>query len=441
MSVSPARGAMQPPLRLRLFVRAVAVAAAATALASSRAAAEPERVQILVAIVVTGMVGAAHTFPVQLAPHARVSADTAPAFAAVLLLPPPLAIAVSVAGIAAGEALRRTAVIQMTYNVSVAALRTAAAVAVFALLAPASLTRGDGGWRMAVGSSLAAAAMYLVNAGLIDAVIAVQRKLNPLQGWWTRRRGQFTQEASLYLLGVLVAAVGARWPAALLLLAVPSTVVYRSLRDGAAVRIQTRQAVEEMADVVDRRDPYMVGHSRHVADLAQALALRLGLPANEAERVAAAARVHNIGNAGIRISLLAKSGGLTVEEWSEIRTHPEVSAGLLARFPDYAPMRDLVLSHHERWDGRGYPRGLGGERIPLGARVIAVADAITAMASPRPYRPALAPMLVRSELIAGRGTQFDPRVVDAALDLIQARPDVVTSPAAPLPGVTGHDRR
>jgi HD-GYP domain-containing protein (c-di-GMP phosphodiesterase class II) len=409
----------KPPLRLRVFVWLVAVIAGAVLAVSLFFTSMPSGTELSAAAILLAMVAAAHLYPLHLAPRRKMSADTAPAFAAALLLPLPFAMLVSVLGIGAGEIRRRTVRIQLVYNVAVAALRAAAAAVVFDAIAPTMLSANDVEPAATTAAIVVSAvAMYLANVGLIDAVVAVQQRRNPLQGWWERRRRQLPYEVSLYLLGAMVGVVGARWPAALLLLAAPSVVVYRALRDGVAAREQTRLGLEELADVIDTRDRSTMDHSKRVANLARTLALRLGMPADEVDAVYLAARVHDVGTIGIKSGALTKAGTLTAAEWQEIRTHPEIGAQLVSRFPELAGGQEMVLSHHERWDGRGYPRGLRAEQIPLGGRIIAVADAFDAMTSPRAYRPALTRDMVRAELFDGRGSQFDPRIVDVMLEML-----------------------
>jgi HD-GYP domain-containing protein (c-di-GMP phosphodiesterase class II) len=313
----------------------------------------------------------------------------------------------------------------------VAGLRAGAAAAVFGRMASGPLTATLSGERAATALTAAAVTMFTVNATLIDLIIGIQQRRNPLRGWWQRRRHHLAHEGTLYLLGALAAVSGARWPAAALLLTAPSVVVYRSLRDGVAVRVQTRAGLLAIADTVDARDR-TPGHSERVAELARRLALHLRLPPPEVELIALAARVHDIGNLGLRSTIFTKPGPLSPVEWREVRTHTEAGAQLLRDLPELAAAAPLVLSHHERWDGRGYPQGLQGEAIPLGARIIAVADAFDAMTSERPYRRALPPAVVRAELEEGRGTQFDPRVVDALLELLTREPQ--PAGGGPMPG-------
>jgi putative nucleotidyltransferase with HDIG domain len=168
-----------------------------------------------------------------------------------------------------------------------------------------------------------------------------------------------------------------------------------------------------MADVVDRRDPYTFQHSQSVADHAVRTARRLQLPDKEVELIRLAARVHDLGKIAVPDEVLHKQGRLTDAEFELMKKHPATGAEILAKFPEYKRGRELVLAHHERMDGLGYPRGLAGAAIALGARIIAVADSWDAMTSDRPYRKALAAEVALGELLRGRGTQWDPEVVDA----------------------------
>ncbi|GAA2357212.1 hypothetical protein Cme02nite_50770 [Catellatospora methionotrophica] len=157
-------------------------------------------------------------------------------------------------------------------------------------------------------------------------------------------------------------------------------------------------------------------HGTAVARWAEQTAARLGLDRRTQLRAAAAGRLHDVGKMSIDESLLAKPGRLTADEWVQMRRHPDEGARLLVEMnrPDLAP---LVAAHHERYDGNGYPRGLAGADIPVEARIIAVCDAWATMRVDRRYARALGVGEARKELEAGRGTQFDPRAVDAFLGL------------------------
>jgi putative nucleotidyltransferase with HDIG domain len=303
-------------------------------------------------------------------------------------------------------------------------LRVATGVTVFALVTDQRpIERLEPG-RWVVAVLLAALAMKAANAIVVDLVISVQRRERPLTGAWGRIRPDLRQDAALYLLGLFMAVLGAHYPWAILLLAAPAWMLHRSLRDSLALRQQTRQALEELANVVDRQLEHSAEHSRRVAMLARATAESFRLSDEQVETIELAARLHDIGKLGITPALFTKAGPLTEAEWIEMHRHPQLGAEMMARFPELNRGRAIVLAHHEWYDGSGYPHGLAGERIPLGARIVAVADAWDAMLCHRPYRWALPPAQARAELERGRGTQFDPAVVDAFRRVLVARPDL-----------------
>lgn len=166
---------------------------------------------------------------------------------------------------------------------------------------------------------------------------------------------------------------------------------------------------------VDARDSYTRSHSMNVAVHAEAIAVRLGLPDGQVAAVRQAALLHDVGKIGVPDAILTKPGRLTEEEFEAIRRHPQIALDILANLSFLGEELAFILHHHERFDGRGYPCGLSGERIPIGARILAVADSLDTMFSPRTYKPAYSLDHVRAELIAESGRQFDPRIVGVAL--------------------------
>lgn len=200
-----------------------------------------------------------------------------------------------------------------------------------------------------------------------------------------------------------------------------------------------RASVEALAAAVDAKDPATHEHSRRVAQIARIIAEQLQLPRDEIERIELAALLHDVGKLAIPDAILRKADQLSPAEWSLVRSHPDVGAEILAGHPQLEHIVPLVRAHHERWDGKGYPRGLAGEDIPLGAAIIGLADAFDTMISDRPYRPALKLGEAIEEIKRCRETQFHPAVVDAFLKALQ-NPDSLPvllvqrslSPRAPL---------
>ncbi|MEA4857621.1 HD domain-containing phosphohydrolase [Solidesulfovibrio sp.] len=179
------------------------------------------------------------------------------------------------------------------------------------------------------------------------------------------------------------------------------------------------QTVTSLSKTVRYRDPYTAGHQDSVSRLATAMARRLGLSADEAAGIRVAGQLHDIGKIVVPVRYLCKPGRLVGLEWEFMRQHAQAGYEILKEIDFPWPVAAVVWAHHERLDGSGYPRGLSGPDIPLGARILAVADVLDAMASNRPYRPALGVAAALEELARHRGTGFDAAAVDAARSVIR----------------------
>jgi diguanylate cyclase (GGDEF)-like protein len=182
-------------------------------------------------------------------------------------------------------------------------------------------------------------------------------------------------------------------------------------------RSPDRQSRDVLLRVLQERNPDLAERHAAVARLVDAVTDRLGLPAEESVQARQAAELHDIGKLGIPEGILHKPGPLEPEEWAFVRRHPLIGERIIGAAPALAAAAKLVRSTHERVDGSGYPDGLASDQIPLGARVIAVCDAFTAMTSPRPYAPQLNVSQALAELRQGAGSQFDLTVVDALCEL------------------------
>jgi putative two-component system response regulator len=193
----------------------------------------------------------------------------------------------------------------------------------------------------------------------------------------------------------------------------------RLVEDELRERLLAPTVASVLANAIEVRDEGMVGHTERLASLALAVGQRIGLSAAELEPLGLGAILHDIGKIGIPDNILKKPGPLTAEERLVMQEHPVLGDRMVSPL-GLQPIRELVLHHHERWDGDGYPDRLAGDRIPILARIVAVADSIEAMSGDRPYRRPLGEEAVVKQLALGRAGQWDPELVDVVLDLIAA---------------------
>ena len=212
-----------------------------------------------------------------------------------------------------------------------------------------------------------------------------------------------------------------------------------ALAAGASHEIERRRRESEqgfvailgvLAETIDKRDPYTAGHSKRVAAYSRLLARELGLPAREQDVIEHAALLHDVGKIGIPDAVLLKPDKLEPHERAVISQHPRIGAEILGGIAAMEDIVPCVLHHHERIDGSGYPDRLTADRIPVGARVIAVADTFDAMTTDRPYRRALSVATALSELRRVAATQLEPAFVDAFVRLVESGRIVPPSPSS-----------
>jgi putative nucleotidyltransferase with HDIG domain len=180
--------------------------------------------------------------------------------------------------------------------------------------------------------------------------------------------------------------------------------------------------ITSLARTIEAKDPYTGGHTERVAEFACALASELGISGQDLDAIEVGGVIHDIGKVGIPDAVLLKPDRLTEDEFAEMRRHPTISSYILAELDLPQIVHQMARSHHERFDGTGYPDRLGGEDIPLVARILSVADALDAMTSDRPYRAALPVDVALREITSQAGSQFCPRVVDALLACVDRDP-------------------
>jgi hypothetical protein len=272
----------------------------------------------------------------------------------------------------------------------------------------------------------AAVVMFILDVASFSLFTALRIRETYLGLVWEGVSQSYEIEAIQYLIGILgvLAFHQAAW--SLLLLIVPIAISYKIFKNAREMNQSTRELLVNMADAIDLRDKYTGGHSRRVAELVGLILKQMNISGVESELIITSARLHDIGKIGIPDAILLKDGPLTPEEWQVMRSHPQEGAKLLGRYADFSRGYDMVLYHHEREDGNGYPRGLKGSEIPLGARLIATADAYDAMTTDRPYRSGKTSREAIQILTNGSGSQWNKEIVDALLAALKSeRPESV----------------
>jgi diguanylate cyclase (GGDEF)-like protein/putative nucleotidyltransferase with HDIG domain len=273
---------------------------------------------------------------------------------------------------------------------------------------------------------------FFTNTGMIAGAIALSSRQRVARIW----RRNFLWSAPSYLVGGALAAVATAassrgWFGWLALLAVPLYLVFRSYHTVVArlreEQDDTRRAmdvqlatIEALALAIETRAGCTPEHVRSIQQYAGMLAEAAGLSDADVQAVRTAALLHDIGNMAMPEHILSKPDALTPEEFERVKIHPRVGAEILRGVPFGAPVSDFVLCHHERWDGHGYPAGLRGSDIPIGARVLAIADCYSTLQTARPYRPPRTQAEALAVLRESAGTMFDPTLVDLFVERVNA---------------------
>jgi diguanylate cyclase (GGDEF)-like protein/putative nucleotidyltransferase with HDIG domain len=299
----------------------------------------------------------------------------------------------------------------------------------------------------------AATTYFVCNTALIATAIGLSTHQSILHVW----NENFLWSAPGYFVGASAAALaatvvyhGGYWMAALA--AAPPYLIYRTYKVYMG-RIQDQQrhvaqvsdlhlaTIEALALAIDAKDQTAQSHIRRVQVYAAGLAHALGMSDNEIQGVKTAALLHDIGKLAVPEHILSKPGPLTQEEFQKIRIHPQVGAEIISGVPFPYPVAPLILSHHERWDGKGYPAGLRGDEIPLGARILSVVDYFDALMSERPYHKPMSLDAALGLLRQESGKALDPRVVQTFIDMhptLAAEAESSQEPARKLTRVAAH---
>src|SRR5689334_21949943 len=347
----------------------------------------------------------------------------------------------------------RTAFFRTLFSMASLVLTVKAAGFVYALLGGVTATSGLSLLTIPKPLVGAATTYFVFNTLLIATAIGLSTRQSIGRVW----NENFLWSAPSYFVGAGAAAIaasvidqGGYWWASLV--AAPLYLTYRTYKVYMG-RIQDQQrhvaqvsdlhlaTIEALALAIDAKDQTAQSHIRRVQVYAAGIARSLGMTDNEIQGVKTAALLHDIGKLAVPEHILSKPGPLTQEEFQKIRIHPEVGAEIISGVPFPYPVAPLILSHHERWDGKGYPSGLKGDEIPLGARILAVVDYFDALMSERPYHKAMAFDAAIGLLRQESGKALDPRVVQTFVDMyptLAAEAEASQEPSRKLTRVASH---
>lgn len=340
--------------------------------------------------------------------------------AAILIYPPPVAILGIFVGTLIGELPAKRPWFKKAFNISQLTISAGIAAAVFGVL---HTPRVDyfGSLQNLVAFLLAGFAPLFTSWVLVSLVVNLvsSTPLNYVLTQNARQVGWY--ELSNPVLGAILAILWQYNPISILLIGLLFLLMRHSYQVAVQLQKQTHDALRALMQVIDVRDHHTFDHSERVSKYAQLMGEELGLSQEEVEVLAEAGLLHDLGKVGMVDDVLYKNGALNPKERKHAQEHAEVGSMLLSKFPLFEKGSLLVRHHHERYDGKGYPEGLAGEQIPLGSRIISVADAYQAMTENRPYRPALTQEAAIAQLQAGSGTQFDPHVVDVFIKILRSK--------------------
>ncbi len=264
----------------------------------------------------------------------------------------------------------------------------------------------------------AAITFFLANTILVSIAISLMEKISPFRIWWVNYSWTSVDLLALGPLGFLLTLVYTQiGPWAVFICLAPIILARYSFKLYMDLRQSYLNSITALSAALDASDPYTHGHSNRVALNAEKVAREIGLSEGKIERVKFAGQLHDIGKIGLDIAILNKPGALNDGDWEEMKKHPAKGAEIVKGLKP--PIYDIVMAHQEHYDGTGYPAKLKEEQIPIEARIIHVCDAFEAMTSDRPYRPALPISKAVDELKKEAGRQFDPKVVEAFLKVME----------------------
>src|SRR2546425_2996550 len=370
----------------------------------------------LVAFTLLGIASDSAFLPVPRISHARVGSSVVfiPFLASVLLFPAPWPMVIAgTTGLVAHYIVRRKTLVRALFNTAQYMLFVGLGASVYAALG------GHVGFDAVHLNFAAFAAMvlvfFVVNQGTVALAVSVTTDISIREAWTRIAGDSLPYDLVSSSLAIVLAYLFIKFQVVgLTVLVLPLFFVRHMYRMNLQLERANRELLELMVKAIEARDPYTSGHSVRVSEYARSMARELGLPAKHVDDIATAALLHDVGKIHEDFApLLRKAGRLTPEERMLMQAHPVRSADLASTIAEFrGKVQTDIRNHHENYDGTGYPDGLVGEAIPIGARIIMIADTIDAMTTDRPYRKALSLSKALEEMAKYSGRQFDPRLVE-----------------------------
>jgi putative nucleotidyltransferase with HDIG domain len=367
----------------------------------------------------TGLVAVFSARPIPLPRNAHMSLGCVFGLTALCLFDPTLGIVLFVSGLTLGYLYnywrrRRPAWFQILFSIAAQALSLDIGAEVYLLLHWGDVNPTIS-WHNALVFILGGAVFVALNVFFVAAAISLSEGIRLWEVILLNYHGSLILFVSHVPLSGIVLILYQSRPWAVLLIFLPLIAIHLSYSNLERLNEAARRMLRSLATLVDARDPHTARHSGRVAKYALAIAQEMRVSFALQDTLRMAATIHDLGKLTVPEEILWKPGKLDANEWERVRSHPTVGAYLVDGLPLFDKVQEIMRCHHERFDGTGYPDGTAGEEIPLGARILAVADALDAITAERPYRRTRTLDEALEDVQVNAGTQFDPVVVDAAV--------------------------
>ena len=426
--------------RVERIVEMIAAGASLAFAAMSAYGPVPDTIQWKAAAFFTGFGMLASALAYKTSQKTSGSIGFLPFLSIAVISPNVAAVATVFVSILGTELLARRAPIKIVFNLSQYVFAESVAVWVYLALGGKSFLHSPQLSPPLIAFVAMVAVWLTLNKLAVSTVVSASEERNTRAHWVSSMRMSATYDLLAFPLIFFFAAAYVKFgPALSSALALPMLGMRQLYKTNVALQKINEELLQLMAATVEAQDPYTSGHSQRVARYARVIARTAGVGARATDRIVTAALLHDVGKIYSEFGpILRKPGRLTDQEFEVMKTHSARGAMLVAKVSHFEDLVPMVLGHHESWDGRGYPNRAVGAAIPVGARIIALADTIDAMSTSRPYREALSPTVVRAELVSEAGRQFDPSIcamllTDASWADIVTEINIATSeyPVAP----------